>query len=449
MRHSRPFASVLLCSLIAGSGVPAAEVEPELLWRNWRGPHYNGTNPSARPPLEWSEEKNVRFKVAVPGRSLSSPVVDERHVFLLTSVPDDAEAYARSQESAAGKRDAEQWPPSVDPVKQHFKLLAFSRTDGSLLWERTAIVATPHESHYIDSSWASASPVTDGKRVIAHFGSNGTYAYDMQGTLLWTRDLGDQTTRNGFGEGSTPALDGDLLVVNWDHEGDSFIVALNADSGETIWKRERPDEVTSWATPLIVEHAGKKQVVITGTGKSRGYDLATGEELWRLGGMTVNAIPTPLHRNGVVYLTSGYRGTVMQAVRLEHAGGDLEQSEALAWQYDRDTPYVPTPLLYDDTLYFVKHFGNVLSVLDADNGKPFYAQTRLPDIGNVWASPVGAAGRVYIFDRQGHAVVLDHGGEFKVLAQNELDEGADASPALVGEAIFLRTQGHLYCLARP
>jgi len=445
MQHARLIVAGVLVSLIAGGALPAAD--KELLWQNWRGPHYNGTNPGASPPLEWSEEKNVVFKVPVPGRSLSSPVVDEKHVFLLTSVAEDASAYAESQAAAARKREAEEWPPSVDPVKQHFKLLAYSRTDGTLLWERTATSLVPHESHYIDSSWASASPVTDGKRVIAHFGSNGTYAYDMQGELLWKRDLGDQTTRNGFGEGSSPALDGDVLVINWDHEADSFIVALNANSGETLWKSDRPGEVTSWGTPLIVEHGGKKQVVITGTGKSRGYELATGKELWSLSGMTVNAIPTPLHRNGVVYLTSGYRGTMMQAVALKRASGDLEQSDAVAWRYERDTPYVPTPLLYDDTLYFIKHFRNVLTVLDADNGKPYYGQTRLPGISNVWASPVGASGRVYIFDRQGQAVVLDHGGEFKLLAQNELDEGADASPALVGDAIYLRTKRHLYCLA--
>lgn len=417
-------------------------------WHNWRGPLYSGVSPDGDPPIEWSETQNVRFKVAVPGRALSSPVVWGDKIFVMSSMSIDETAYAAAQKAAAEVLERNEWPPEVPPVEQRFLMLAYSRLDGTLIWQRTSVQQVPHESHYIDSAWSCASPVTDGKRVFAHFGSNGTYAYDLDGQLLWQIDLGDMTTRRGFGEGSSPALYKDTLVINWDHEGDSFLVALDATTGKERWRTARPDEVTSWATPLIVEHDGKQQIVIPATGRSRGYDLETGRELWSVSGMTVNTIPTAVQRDGLVYLTSGYRGTMLQAVDLEQAAGELEESDALRWVHDRDTPYVASPLLYDDTLYFMKHFKNILSVLDAASGQPRRPPERLEALGSVWASPIGAAGRVYVFDRKGKAVVFEHGAEMKVLAVNELDGVVDATPAVVGDAIYVRTRSHLYGLGR-
>ena len=375
-------------------------------WPNWRGPLYNGTSPDGDPPIEWSEEKNVKFKVAIPGRGLSSPIVYQDRVYVLTSMPVSADAYNASLEAAAEKREKGEWPPAVQPVKQRFLVMAFSRHDGSLVWQRTATERVPHEAHYVDSAWSAASPLTDGKHLIAHFGSNGTYVYDLDGQLLWSVDLGDQTTRRGFGEGSSPALDGNTLVINWDNEGDSFIVALDVRNGKELWRTARPDEVTSWATPLVVEVEGRKQVIVPATGRSRGYDLETGEELWSLSGMTVNTIPTPLVRDGVVYLASGYRGTMLQAVELAKAKGELEESEALLWTHEKDTPYVPSLVLSGKRLYFIKHFRNVLTVANAEDGSLLRDVARITGLGDVWASPVIAAGRVYFFDRDGGAVVM-------------------------------------------
>jgi outer membrane protein assembly factor BamB len=427
--------------LLVQSSVSAADQEKN--WPTWRGPLHNGVAPHADPPVAWSEKKNVTLKLAIPGRGLSSPVIWGNTLFLMSAVPVDDKAYAASQQAAAEKLERQEWPPSVDPVEQRFVVQALSRHDGSTLWERTATQRVPHESHYYDSAWSSASPLTDGKRVIAHFGSNGTYAYDMDGKLLWKVDLGDMTTRNGFGEGSSPALHDDTLVINWDHEGDSFITALDARTGKQLWKVERPDEVTSWSTPLIVKQGERHQVVVPGTGYSRGYDLETGHELWRLSGMTVNTIPTPVQRNGVVYLTSGYRGNMLQAVDLGRASGDLEGKPAVLWSHDRDTPYVPSTVLSGERLYFTKHLKNILTCMNADTGEAHYTE-RLPGMASIWSSPVAAAGRLYLFDRQGHAVVLRDGPKFEVLAENDLDEGADASPAVVGGELWLRTTGHLY-----
>jgi len=271
---------------------------------------------------------------------------------------------------------------------------------------------------------------------------------------LWRRDLGEMRTRNGFGEGSSPALDGDTLVVNWDHEDDSFLVALDATTGETKWKVERPGEVTSWATPLIVEvgETGKKQVIVPSTGKSRGYDLETGKEIWSVPGMTVNTIPSPVHRQGLVYLASGYRGTMVQAVALAEASGELdpnggpEGKSAVRWNHTRHTPYVPSLLVYDDQVYFLKHFKNIFTSLDAATGEVIYTEKRLEGMTNVYASPVGAAGRIYVVGRDGNAIVLAHGREHKVLATNQLNDGFDASPAVVGDTMYLRGTRFLYAL---
>ncbi len=444
MRAQTRLVTCLALLALPALALSAEESNYQHDWPQWRGPLANGVSPHGDPPLRWSETENVAFKVPVPGRGLASPIVWGDRIFLLTTVAADDEAYAASQEAAAGKLERQEWPPSVEPVKQRFVVLALARDDGRVLWQRTANEKVPHESHYITSSWASASPLTDGKRLFAFFGSNGLFTYDLDGELLWQVDLGDMETRNGFGEGASPAVHGETLVVNWDHEGESFIVALDAQTGKQRWRTERPGEVTSWSTPLIVEHGGRMQVVVAATGFSRGYALDTGKELWRASGMTVNTIPAPVHRDGVVYLGSGYSGNMVQAIDLAKASGELSPGEGIRWQHERHTPYVPSLLLDEHRLYFVKHFRNIVTALDARNGEVLFTEHRLPGIGNVYASPVAAAGRLYFLGRDGHAVVLKSGDTFEVLAENELDESFDASPAIAGDDLFLRGHHHLY-----
>ncbi|MCH9648780.1 MAG: PQQ-binding-like beta-propeller repeat protein [Deltaproteobacteria bacterium] len=458
IKHAAAVALALVFSVTAVTPVIFADDSKyQTSWPQWRGPGVNGVSPNGDPPLHWSETQNVAFKVPIPGRGLASPIVWGDRIFLLTAVSADDNAYAASQQAAAEKLERQEWPPSVEPVKQRFVVMALARDDGRILWQRTAVERKPHESHYITSSWASASPLTDGKRLFAFFGSNGLFAYDLDGNLLWQRDLGDMETRSGFGEGASPAIHGDTLVINWDHEGDSFIVALDAKTGDERWRTERPGEVTSWSTPLIVEHDGQMQVVVPATGYSRGYSLATGEELWRASGMTVNSIPAPVHRQGVVYLGSGYRGNMVQAIDLaaaseevnsEGASGELTLGKGIRWQHERHTPYVPSLLLDDHRLYFVKHFKNIVTGLDARSGEVLFTEKRLPGISNVYSSPVAAAGRLYFVGRDGNAVVLKSGDAFEVLAENRLDESFDASPAISGGDLFLRGHHHLYRISR-
>lgn len=397
-------------------------------WPGWRGPAGDGVAAAgSNPPLEWSESKNVRFKVELPGLGLSTPIVWGEQIFVTSAV-------------AAGGDGATSRP------KHQFLVAAYSRADGRRVWQHTATELVPHEGHHTEASFASASPVTDGKRLIAFFGSSGLFAYDLSGKLLWQKDLGDMRTRNGFGEGASPALHGDTVVVNWDHEDDSFVVALDADTGKERWRRARPDEVTSWSTPIVVPHGEGHQVVIAATGATRGYDLASGAELWAIPGMTTNVVPTPIHRDGVVYVTSGFRGNMMQAISIAKATATKGGEGSILWSHDRHTPYVPSPVLYGDTIYFLRHFTNILTALDAASGAVRYTETRLDPLTSVYASLAAASDRIYVVGRDGKAVVFRHGPELQILASNELDDRFDASPVIVGDELILRGRRFLYSL---
>lgn len=326
---------------------------------------------------------------------------------------------------------------------QQFTILAIGRADGKLLWKRVLREEQPHEGTHATGTWASASAATDGEIVLAFFGSRGLYALDMDGKPLWEKDLGDMKVKLGFGEGSTPALAKDRVVVQWDHEGESFLVALDRKTGRELWRTKR-EEATSWASPLVVEHRGQTQVVTSATNKVRAYDAARGELLWETPGMTANAIPSPVQKDGLVILTSGFRGNALLAVKLDEAKGDVSASPAIAWRLDRDTPYVPSPLLYGDLLYILKGNNGLVSCFDARTGERYYGPERIEGVPNVYASPVGAGGRIYVAGREGATAVLEHGRGFKLLATNTLEDGFDASPVAVDKELYLRGQKHLY-----
>jgi outer membrane protein assembly factor BamB len=438
--------ATLLCSVpkphAAGEGRDAGAG----YWPQWRGPLATGVAPHARPPLEWSETKNVRWKIEIPGKGSATPVVWGDRLYVLTAVPREKRTPEAGQQPPAPPSGAGGGGPrlSVPPdAVQKFTVLALRRSDGKVLWERVVREELPHEGTHQTGTFASASAATDGQLVFAHFGSRGLYALDTNGQLVWEKDLGDMSIKMAFGEGSSPALAGDRLFVQWDHEGGSFLVALERRTGRELWRRNR-DEGTSWATPLVVEHAGRVQVVTSATGRVRSYDAVSGDLLWETAGMTQNAIPTPVHADGLVILTSGFRGNALLAVKLAAAKGDLAGSEAVAWKLDRDTPYVPSPLLYGDELYILKGNSGLLSCFDAKTGRRHYGPERLEGVPNVYASPLGADGRVYVAGREGTTAVLQSGPLFKVLATNTLADGFDASPVAVDGELYLRGQRFLY-----
>lgn len=435
-------APLLLSLLCATPSATALEVTDALLhqWPQWRGPLANGVAPHADPPTRWSETENVKWKVRVPGRGTASPIVWSNQVFLLTAVPTGAKSEPALSDAPEGLR---QMTAAADEV-QRFTVLAFDRDTGAVRWEHSPREQKPHAGHHRDHGYASASAITDGELLIAHFGSHGTYAYDLRGRLLWEKDLGDMRTRNSFGEGTSPALHGDLVVILWDHEGDDFLVALDKRTGQERWRQAR-DEPTGWTTPLVITHGSQAQAVLNGTRKISAYDLQTGRPLWEAPGQTQNPIPTPVAADGVVYVTSGYRGSALQAIRLDRSG-DLTGTDAILWNHKRNTPYVPSPLLYDGLLYVFAGNTAKLTILEIPAGAPTVDGQEIEGLDGVYASPTGAANRVYLVGRNGGAVVLKKSPQLEVLARNRLDDGFDASPALADRQLFLRGRQHLYCL---
>ena len=419
-------------------------------WHHWRGPYATGTAATkANPPTTWSETENIRWKVAIPGSGHAAPIIWEDKVFIQTAIKseapemeeeksDDDNPFSGFFQEGRGRGGSEGW--------FKFDLIAIDRNTGDILWQKTLKETAPHEGTHGDATFASNSPVTDGEYVYAYFGSRGLYCVDMMGDVKWEKDIGMMYKSNTFGEGSSPALYGNTLVIQQDHEGNSFITALDKRTGDVIWKIDR-DERTTWSSPIVVEFDGKPQVITTGTNRIRSYDLATGDLLWYGDGLTRNSIPSPVAANGYVYLMSGFRGNVFRGIQLAAATGNISGSDAIVWEYNRDTPYVPSPLLHKGIIYFLKSNNGILTAFNIETGSVYYGPQRLQGVSGVYASIVGASDRVYIAGRNGVVNVIQHGPEFKVLAENKLDESFNASPAIVGSELYLRGVNHLYCIA--
>jgi outer membrane protein assembly factor BamB len=412
-----------------------AQNQADRFWPQWRGPAATGVSATANPPTEWSETKNVRWKIEIPGRGSSTPVVWGDRLYVLSAVPAGSEGDPHAPRGGLTPRGS-----------HRFVVMAINRKDGKVVWQHTAREAEPHEaSHNDNGTWASSSALTDGEHIIAPFESQGIYAYDMNGKLVWQKDLGDKYMRNTFGEGSTPALHKDRLFYVWDHQRESFIVALNKRTGEELWRVKR-NEIDTWATPLVVEHAGSAQVIVPAMNRVISYDAATGNVVWETAGLTMNVIPSPVFGDGMVFLMSGFRGNSVKAIKLDGAKGDITGTPAVVWTQDRDTPYVPSPLLHEGILYFLKSNNGLLTAVDAKTGKAHYQAQRIEAIPNVFASPVAAAGRIYIVGREGATAIIKPGPSLEVIATNKLDDHFDASPALVDRELYLRGMKYLYSI---
>ncbi len=395
-------------------------------WSHWRGPTGNGVAPTARPPLEFGPGRNERWRAEIPGRGSSSPVVHGERVFVTTAVP--------AGNGAEGSFD--------------FRVLCLDRATGRERWSRTVVTARPHEGTHQTNGFASASPCTDGERVYAHFGSRGLYCLTRDGEPVWDRDFGDMRIRNGFGEGSSPTLADGMILVPWDHEGPSSLFALDAKTGRTVWDAPR-DEPTCWATPLVVtDAAGGRQVVMNGQRRARGYDLATGKELWKCGGQTERPCASAVAAGGVAFVGSGFRGAFIGAFDL--AGrGELAPGHGVIWSRTKDTPDVASPLLSGDRLYYYKEKTGLLTCVDTRTGTAHYESARIPGVGRTYASPVAAAGHVYLTDRGGAITVIRDAPTLEVVATNDMGEGVDATPAPAGRDLFIRGESHLFCVGRP
>ena len=419
MSESRSrWAAVLLVTVAAVSTARAD-------WPHWRGDGGNGASLTARPPVEFGSDRNLRWKAEIPGRGSSSPVIGGDRVFVTSALPVEGEADIFD-----------------------FRLFCLDRETGREVWSRSCVKAVPHEGTHETNGFASASPCTDGERVYAHFGSRGLHCFTVSGDHLWSRDFGDMTIRNGFGEGSSPALAGEMIIVPWDHEGPSMLFALDTRTGKSVWETPR-DEPTCWATPLVVADAGgTRQVVMNGQTAARGYDLATGRELWRCHGQTQRPCASAVAADGKAFIGSGFRGSFFGGFDL--AGrGDLQGGPHVLWTKHAGTPDVASPLLSAGRLFYYKEKTGLLTCLESITGSPHYETIRIPGVGRTYASPVAAGGHVYLTDRSGRITVIDDGPSLNVVAENDVGEGVDATPAPVGDSLIVRGERHLFRFAAP
>ena len=415
------FTLLLLIIELVAPAMLSAEQEQ---WGHWRGPTGNGTSLTATPPVEFGSQKNCRWKQTIPGRGSSSPVIWNDQVFITTAVP------LRAGDS------------TLD-----FRLLCFDRQTGSKQWEHSCIQAIPHEGTHSTNGYASASPCTNGRHVYAHFGSQGLYCLTMDGKRIWNKDFGNMQTRNEFGEGSSPTLVDDKIVIPWDHEGPSRLICLKATTGETLWDIPR-DEPTCWATPLIVSRGdGSKQVAMNGQNAARGYDLDTGKELWQCSGQTVRPVASAVSADGLVLIGSGFRGSFLGCFDLT-GNGNLQSSPHVHWTVSRNTPDIASPLLNDGKIWFYKGKTGLLTCLDIHDGTPVYEQKRIEGVSHTYASPVAANSCIFMTDRGGTITVIRDGDEPTVIAVNEMEEGVDATPALIDNELFIRGETTLFCITK-
>jgi len=417
-------------SLLLTLGSPAG-VE----WPQWRGPLNTGMA-VGEAPTEWGPG-NIRWQMPIPGKGHSTPVVAGHRMFLTTAIPTGKGSPSGTGTRAGGGADA--------GLEHRFEVLAIDRTRGALLWQRTARVATPHEGyHRTYGSYASNSAVTDGTRVYAFFGSRGLYAYDMHGTLLWEKDFGVQMRMDmAFGEGTPLTLHDGRLLLHFDHLDTGFMVMLDPATGREIWRAKRTERY-NWAAPFVAHHGGRRQIIVSGE-TVRGYDFETGRQLWEAAGLGENSIPQPVQFNDLVFAMSGHTIKMLMAIRLGRTG-TLTGTDGIAWSTARGASYTPSPLLHDGRLYIVSDNG-LVSCFDAVTGKPYYQQARLPKPYSFKASPVGAAGKVYLATEEGDVVVMRMGDRPDVLATNTFDNHSFiASPVVVDGELYLRSRTHLFAI---
>ena len=428
--------SVLLMSCFANCDDLANQ------WHQWRGPDANGVSRTADPPVTWSEKENIKWKVAIEGRGTSTPIIWGDRIFLLTTLN-------------TGEKDSSIPDPKDQPktnffdikrpnTKHEFIVLCLERKSGRELWSRVVSSRIPDEGTHNDNDYASASPVTDGKHLYCWFGSAGLFCFDLNGKKIWERDLGKVKVESSLGEGCSPVLHDGKLVVLRDNAGQSTIEVLNATSGKSIWKKDR-DERTAWATPLVVKRGGTTQIITAASSLIRSYDLESGEMIWKCGGLTGNVIPCPVLEGDYVICMSGYQGYSAMSIPLTETG-DITDSDKIRWKKKRGTPYIPSPLLYDGLLFYNQGNQPIVSCHNSKSGDVAFGPQRVRQLSNIYASPVGASGRVYIVGRNGKTIVLERSEKFRILSTNQLNERFDASPATAGKQLFLRGDKHLYCI---
>ncbi len=441
MRQSSFFLFICYCFFLNLSGA-YAQLKPSDFtsnWPEWRGLYNSGAVNGGATPVEFSETKNVKWKIEIPGKGHATPIVWGNQIIIQTAVPTDKKV----EKTDAGQ--ASPMAPTQTDLIHQFTVISIDKTSGKVNWKTVVKEELPAERTHELGSWASNSPVTDGENIYAFFGSRGLYCLDMKGNVKWSRNFGQMEIVASFGEGSSPAVYKDKIFVQWDHQQKSYLYALDKKTGKDVWTAER-EEITSWATPLVVEVNGKAQLITSATNKVRSYDAETGKVIWECTGMTRNVIPNPMYADGILYLMSGFRGNAVKAVDLAKAQGDITGTPSILWEYNQDASYTPSPVLMDGKLYFLKGNNGIITCLDAKTGKPIYSNQKIDGITNIFSSPTGNKDKIYVAATN-QVSVVKAGPEFSILAKNTLDDTFEASPIVVGNDLFLRGAKYLYCIS--
>jgi outer membrane protein assembly factor BamB len=415
-------------------------------WPQFRGPAGLGVSDHPNLPERWSTNENVAWKVEVPGRGWSSPIVWGQRVLVTTVVSAGEVEPAKKGLYLGGERK------EVPKAEHRWLVLCFDLQSGRELWRQEAHRGTPSNQLHLKNTYASETPVTDGGRVYAYFGNVGLFCYDLEGRKLWSTNWPPVKTRNGWGSAASPLLhEGRLFIVN-DNDEKSFAVALDPKTGRQLWRVER-DEKSNWATPCIWRNAQRTELITSGTKRVRSYDLE-GKLLWECGGMSSIDIPTPLSNAGLLYVCSGFVGDKVRPVFAFRPGasGDTTlkpgetNNQFIAWYQPAAGPYNPSPLLYGDYFYVLFDFG-FLSCHDARTGRQVYEKQRIrPGTTSFTASPWAANGKIFALSEDGETFVFQAGPEYKLLRENSLDEMCLATPAMAGDHLLIRTLTKLYCL---
>jgi outer membrane protein assembly factor BamB len=416
-------------------------------WPQWRGPNGMGISTEKNLPVEWNATKNIKWKTAIAGRGHSSPVVWGNKVFVTTAIEGDVVPGAKAVKHVLEGNQEFLHPDSVGADRKHtFKVIALNADTGKIIWESTAFEGTPYDNRHRKSSYAASTPVTDGKLVFAFFGTEGLYAFDMNGKLAWKADLGKLGTV-GMGTGTSPLLFENLIILQCDEENGaaSFIVALDKKTGKEAWRVPRKIQV-SWATPILVTTAKRNELITSGTEAIIAYDPATGKELWRHKGVESNAIPSPVANQEMAFLSAGFPAKVAMAIRLG-GSGDLTNSASVVWKYAKGTAYVPSPILYDDYLYLTTDRG-ILTCLDAKTGEVKYEGGRIPIPATFTASPVAFDGKILLTSEDGDTFIVKAGPKHEILGTNSVGEPVYASPAISGQRIFIRGEKNIYAIGK-
>ena len=438
MKHLQILTLLLLSSVIAQAQN----------WPSFRGSSASGVADGSKPPTTWNAEKsqNIVWKTAIPGLSHASPIVWGNRIFVITSISSDAKASFNAKDRGIGLAD--------DSVKHTWKIYALDKTTGRVVWEKTAYEGVPRAKRHVKATQANSTPATDGKYVVALFGSEGLDCYDVNGKLMWKKDLGvlnpglwDDPT-SSWGHASSPVIYRDLVIVQADGHKQSFIAAFHIKDGKQAWRVER-GEITSWTTPTIFESKARTELIANGGRYIRGYDPLTGKELWRFSDDNTQVkMQAPLIAHGLIFITGGYpAGRAMYAFR-PGAVGDIslkegqETNDFIAWRSSKGSPYTPTPIIYGDLLYVCSDNG-VLTAYDAKTGQQIY-QERLPS--SFSASPIAADGKLFLASQDGDVFVVKAGRTFELLATNPMGQPLMATPAISNDLLIVRTENYIYAI---